>query len=126
MAMLRTRRLAIGKIGTLARPAPLAIPVNRKIYTCPPDNRAIVRDIRLYARRVLTGTLTATTYFYIDHSGEPEVIIWGVKHREGSPPAWDLVCDVVLEPGDVLGVFTSLGDIDYTVSGAELPLIPAR
>lgn len=118
MAILRTRRLATGAVAARAAQLP-SIPGGRgagDIYTTPVGYRAVVKDVRLYSNVPTGGT---DLQIYIRPSGGAQVTF----HQETLPAGatthfW--TGDVVLEPQDVLGIYSSASAVTYYVSGAEL------
>lgn len=120
--MLRTRRIAIGKV-TVAR---TTLPADRAntvatIYTVPAGNRAILRDIHLFpaggagtqAFIALLIRPSGGNQYYLSY--ENPAVLGKSIHMTG----WD----VVLEQGDTLDLST-WATTHYVVSGALLPLLP--
>lgn len=141
MAVLRTRRLAIGAVQAgnipLERPAsPLSTPETRGtsdyIYQCPSGIRAVVRHVDFWIESAwIPPDIIAETFLgfvawgildynqgYLYIVGDKMATTWHTSQQ------WDGTA--VLNPGDRIYVTSSKteADLHYQLSGAEL-VIPA-
>lgn len=122
MAILRTKRLARGRVNPsgMASELPTEKVISEIVYTCPPSTRAIVRDIRLVSSAAVAG---GWTYIYVYGSGAP-TIVWVGVITDLPLGGTGTACDVALEPGDNLAIDSSLDQLDWYITGAELPIPP--
>lgn len=113
MAVVRTRRLAIGTLSNPRSPELYGV----SVYTCPPGKRAILRDWRF-----LTDSPDLSANMAIILSVTPE---GGFEHwvwaelMDGVQLQWAGNGQIVLHPGDNFTVFTEHSGIYYCLSGAE-------
>lgn len=124
MAMLRTRRIAVGRIEEAQRDResthPLAT-VIADVFTCPAGYRAILRDWRILlgfaadpnSFGVIPYLLPAGGVIYYTNE-------WHPTGRENSNI--EKQTDMVLEPGDTVGLLSNLPPVDYWISGALVTL----
>lgn len=122
MAMLRSRRIAFGKIGG-TRNTEIAgrAAISDAIYTCPPGYRAIVRDWQLLLSDSVDPQLRVAIPFVVIDGGEALwITMWQSDRNNGG--GISMQTDIVLEPGNILGLLTDATSIEYYVSGAELTI----
>lgn len=118
MAMVRTRRLALGALPAALETLPLPPrEVDSVIYTTPAGYRAIVRDVWFASATPTTsdlsmGVLTPDSKLYWFYRAP-----WpsGAKSVHA-------IMDQVLEPGDRLYLYSAQTLLVWAVSGAELLL----
>lgn len=114
MAMLRSQRLTAGVVNAAQRETEV------KVYQCPQERRAIIRDIRLTNSYEIDGSVFIT----VTVSGlEPPQVRLGMFDI---PPfsTLSMAGDVILHPGDGLYLYSYTDGLSYYFSGAEV-LIPA-
>ena len=103
---VRTKRLARGNIGPANSPA--------TVYTCPPGETTIVKDVRVW----LFGSVTARAQVFVT-SGPASIRIVDVQLQPKS--AVGAITWVVLGPGDTIHVQCDVADtLVFYVSGTEL------
>lgn len=123
MAMIRTRRLAWGRLGPAAgRVDGEASPrlISGDVYVVPMGYRAILRDHRFTTSDV--GPDMFSVYTYARIGGVLHYIDGVNETRVGGSKVATLLCDLVLEEGDVYGLECNLGDLSYYITGALLVL----
>lgn len=121
MALLRVRRLAIGRLLVARVPGPLPAAVDLVIYTVPSSARAVVRFWSVSA--TVTPVSSANCVLIVQPVGQSAR--WADSLP---PPAYGKTnvrpeVQLVLEPGDKLTLRSS-NTVDYYVAGAELPITP--
>jgi hypothetical protein len=132
MAMLRTRRIAYGRIEegatldirdlpirSLNGPGSPRANVSGQVYTVPAGYRAILRDWRL----LMGVSATPEDYGvlpYVILSGGPTIYLEQWNGERGRSSGIGRQTDIVLEAGDTLGLLTNLPPLDYYISGALL------
>lgn len=121
MAYLRSARLSAGRIGPVAGQAdPKAGPIPvTSIYVVPGGHRAVVREMLFYP---FNGPATGTFRVYLFLSGGGYTYIYGDQAFTLNK-SYRITAQTVLNPGDSLRVDSSMGGLDYVISGALL-IIP--
>lgn len=135
MAVIRTRRLAIGVIpaaGTVDNPPDIfGTPESKDtagyVYTCPQGVQAVVRNVDLWPLTpnvppdVLAEEFVAFVAWCVQPWQAPTVVICNIVTTTVRTVAqWQGTC--VLHPGDQVYVTSSLDvqPLHYQISGAEL------
>lgn len=113
MAVVRTKRLAIGTLANPRTPELYGI----SVYTCPAGKRAVLRDWRmltdspdLSANRAIIMSLTP--------EGSFEHWVWAAL-MDGVQLQFADSGQIVIHAGDQITLYTEHSAIYYTLSGAE-------
>lgn len=117
--MLRTRRLALGRLAAVTKPGPAGDPriTDTPIYVVPAGYRAIVREVALH---VNGGTAGEWVVLYVS-TGTASVNV--LRHSFTTVPAEVVDSrDFVMESQNVLVIAGTVPSVDYYISGAELIL----
>lgn len=120
MAMLRSAQLSIGADTLVARPGlkPGQRSRDLQLFTCPPNHRAIVRDISCY---IGESNISSVIFFWVT-TPELQQAWFATRSVEIGDSDYHWQGQVVLDPGDTLGVDVSTTIITWIVSGAILPI----
>lgn len=121
MAMLRSRRLAAGKISQadLQEREGVEPRAAYTLYTVPANFRAILRESRLSTLQAIPASRLE---MYVQLSGG-ELVTVAFDIAEIDVYSHVLVGDLVMNPGDSILIYMTWPTLFYYLSGAELPLV---
>lgn len=114
MAVIRTKRLAIGTYANPRAPEPYGV----SIYQCPYGYRAVLRDWRFMTDSPDLSN-NRVVILSVAPEGSIEHWVWGAL-MDGVQLLYGDQGQIVLHPGDQLTVFSDHTAWYYCLSGAEL------
>jgi hypothetical protein len=110
VALLRTKRLGVHVVAVAN--------TVETVYVVPTGFRGVLRDIRLSSPGA--GASTLTLLFLTASGGTPTYWIYSGPLANNASAS--VLGDMVLEPGDSLGVFSDKVGVTVWASGAQLEL----